>query len=223
MEEDSAYAIKRIKFFGRSVPVFLQNLNGPCPLLSLANVLSLRNELKLPPRAASSREISQHDLISLVAERLLEASKQYENVPEFATNLQQNISDSFEVLQKLSTGVDVNVSGQGGGGCSALIGLATGGVVGRAAAGTAAMPHAAHLDDRATTPGQPPQPSWARGRVEQPCLYSTHVLLKGAPPAASPPVSPLAPSMLRSPPYPHPIAPPNPTPSTGQVSQHPRL
>ena len=70
-EQEAAYAVKRVRFFGREVPIFLQNLNGPCPLLSIANVLSLRNELKLPSRKA--REVSQSQLITLVAERLLEA------------------------------------------------------------------------------------------------------------------------------------------------------
>jgi hypothetical protein len=34
----------------------MQNKNGPCPLLAIANVLSLRNELKLP---AGIRDITQ--------------------------------------------------------------------------------------------------------------------------------------------------------------------
>jgi hypothetical protein len=34
----------------------MQNKNGPCPLLAIANVLSLRNELKLP---AGVRDITQ--------------------------------------------------------------------------------------------------------------------------------------------------------------------
>lgn len=30
------YRIKRVQFFGReSVPIFMQNVNGPCPLLAL--------------------------------------------------------------------------------------------------------------------------------------------------------------------------------------------
>jgi ubiquitin carboxyl-terminal hydrolase MINDY-1/2 len=60
--ESSAYAIKRVEFFGRTAKICLQNRNGPCPLLALANVLSLRNELKLP---AGSRSVSQGDLITV--------------------------------------------------------------------------------------------------------------------------------------------------------------
>eukprot|EP00882_Tetradesmus_deserticola_P028215 GHRQ01031421.1.p1 GENE.GHRQ01031421.1~~GHRQ01031421.1.p1 ORF type:complete len:100 (-),score=25.51 GHRQ01031421.1:709-1008(-) len=42
--------------FRRQVKICLQNNNGPCPLLAIANVLSLRNELKLP---AGVRDITQ--------------------------------------------------------------------------------------------------------------------------------------------------------------------
>lgn len=60
--EDKQFCIvKRIKFFGRSIKIVMQNENGPCPLLAIANVLSLRNELKLP---AGAREITQVCLIN---------------------------------------------------------------------------------------------------------------------------------------------------------------
>jgi hypothetical protein len=45
-----------VQFFGRSVKVVMQNENGPCPLLAIANVLSLRNELNL---RAGAREVTQ--------------------------------------------------------------------------------------------------------------------------------------------------------------------
>jgi hypothetical protein len=54
--EKQCCIVKRINFFGRSVKIVMQNENGPCPLLAIANVLSLRNELKLP---AGIREITQ--------------------------------------------------------------------------------------------------------------------------------------------------------------------
>ena len=51
---ESSFPIKRIKFLGRSgVPIFIQNENGPCPLLAIANVLSLRNQLELPATSTS--------------------------------------------------------------------------------------------------------------------------------------------------------------------------
>jgi hypothetical protein len=103
---DQAYQVKRVEFFGRSVKVCLQNANGPCPLLAIANVLSLRNELKLPSGGA---DISQSKLITMIVDLLLERNKQLEHHAEFAADFQQNMADAFEVLQKLTTGIDVNV------------------------------------------------------------------------------------------------------------------
>ena len=42
------YRLKHVDFLGRTVPVVLQNQNGPCPLLAVANVLLLRNQIHLP-------------------------------------------------------------------------------------------------------------------------------------------------------------------------------
>jgi ubiquitin carboxyl-terminal hydrolase MINDY-1/2 len=42
MAESSTYKVKPIVFKGRRVPIVCQNVNGPCPLLALANVLLLR-------------------------------------------------------------------------------------------------------------------------------------------------------------------------------------
>ena len=61
------YKLKRIDFFGRAVPIALQNENGPCPLLAIANVLLLRKQIELPEHAP---DISQVCLVSLVV-RLL--------------------------------------------------------------------------------------------------------------------------------------------------------
>lgn len=104
---DTSYRIKRITFFGRDVPIFMQNLNGPCPLLALANILSLRNQLASIPRDAP--DISQQRLISLVAEVLLEQNR-LAGLPEHvAVNLQQNLNDVLEVFEKLAVGLDVNL------------------------------------------------------------------------------------------------------------------
>ena len=66
------YKIKRIPFFGREVPVVLQNENGPCPMLGIANVLLLRNAVQLPSGAP---DISQARLLALIAEYLLDSTQ----------------------------------------------------------------------------------------------------------------------------------------------------
>ena len=52
------YKLKRIDFFGRTVPVALQNENGPCPLLAIANVLLLRKQIELPEHAPDISQVS---------------------------------------------------------------------------------------------------------------------------------------------------------------------
>ena len=64
--------VKRVSFFGREVPVIMQNENGPCPLLGIANVLLLRNTLQLPSGAP---DISQARLLALIAEYLLDSTQ----------------------------------------------------------------------------------------------------------------------------------------------------
>ena len=57
-EGGRAWSVKRIAFMDRpSVPILMQNQNGPCPLLALANVLSLRNQLQLPPGSRERVEL----------------------------------------------------------------------------------------------------------------------------------------------------------------------
>eukprot|EP00878_Enallax_costatus_P013980 GHUV01014620.1.p1 GENE.GHUV01014620.1~~GHUV01014620.1.p1 ORF type:complete len:334 (-),score=77.28 GHUV01014620.1:807-1808(-) len=102
--EPASYAVKRVEFFGRSVKICMQNNNGPCPLLAIANMLSLRNELKLP---SGIRSFTQSNLITAIVDLLLERSKHLEEAS--AADYQQTISDIFPVLQKLTTGIDVNV------------------------------------------------------------------------------------------------------------------
>lgn len=47
----------------------LQNANGPCPLLAIANIMSLRNQLQIE---ANTTSLSEKRLLSLVAGRILD-------------------------------------------------------------------------------------------------------------------------------------------------------
>ncbi|GLI62230.1 hypothetical protein VaNZ11_004796 [Volvox africanus] len=108
---ETEYKIKRIQFFGRiSTPIFMQNENGPCPLLALANVLSLRNQIAEIPTSVTS--ITEKRLIAMVAERLVDSnlgSAAAASSSAYAADLQQNLSDSLDSLHKLAVGMDVNV------------------------------------------------------------------------------------------------------------------
>ena len=59
-----SYRLKRISIRGRSVPVVMQNENGPCPLLAIANVLLLRNQIQLPGGASEVLQVGLSDTYS---------------------------------------------------------------------------------------------------------------------------------------------------------------
>jgi len=44
--ENDIHIIKWIEFNHERVPILLQNMNGPCPLLALANILLLKKQVK---------------------------------------------------------------------------------------------------------------------------------------------------------------------------------
>ena len=117
------HKVKRVSFFGRKVPIVMQNENGPCPLLGIANALLLRNALALGG-AADRPEVSTSELMSLIAARLLDANARSESdlaapsaldATDAATreatrqNREQNVADAMAVLPALATGLDVNV------------------------------------------------------------------------------------------------------------------
>ena len=58
-EMSEAYKLKTIDFLGRRVPIVVQNANGPCPMLALANVLLLRNQIQLSPDAPEVTQVCQ--------------------------------------------------------------------------------------------------------------------------------------------------------------------
>jgi hypothetical protein len=65
----SIYQVKWTRFGNKSVPIITQNENGPCPLLAIANCLTLRHQLKLQP---GTDFVLAEQLVQLVCELLLE-------------------------------------------------------------------------------------------------------------------------------------------------------
>ena len=55
-EGEPGYNVKYITYLGRRTPIVLQDENGPCPLIAIANVLLLRGQVSLP---AGVGEVSQ--------------------------------------------------------------------------------------------------------------------------------------------------------------------
>ncbi|KAL3619343.1 hypothetical protein CASFOL_036913 [Castilleja foliolosa] len=106
-EKGMVHRTKVIQFLGRTTPIILQNDNGPCPLLAICNVLSLKNSLNSSPDVP---EVSQEKLLSLVAERLIDSNSNTDDKDAgFVENQQQNIADAIDLLPRLTTGIDVNI------------------------------------------------------------------------------------------------------------------
>lgn len=106
---ECTYLVKSISFLGRSTRIVTQNMNGPCPLLSLINVLLLKNAISLP--SFEEETIREETLLSLVAQYLLDANDRSDQGSGGAVdqNLRQNISDAMSLLPKLREGLDINV------------------------------------------------------------------------------------------------------------------
>ena len=97
-----SFPCKRISYMGREVPVLMQNENGPCPLLALANVLCLRGAITIHEDVAS---ITFEELTSLIAEYMLERNSLSSDA-ELRANQQKNITDCMALFPKLNRGLE---------------------------------------------------------------------------------------------------------------------
>jgi hypothetical protein len=90
------------------VPIISQNENGPCPLISICNVLFLRQEFKLN---SNVEVISNIELIELLADSFLNHNllilKQRADFN--SSHIEIILNDSLRVMEKLQYGLDVNV------------------------------------------------------------------------------------------------------------------
>jgi len=108
MDRDSrtVHAVKRINFLGKITPIVLQNENGPCPLIAIANCLLLLRWIKLGNRfdyVANSWIVEQVGLF------IKNGNKESETDPAVWRNMQVLIHDVIRLLPQLETGMDVNV------------------------------------------------------------------------------------------------------------------
>lgn len=104
---EKKFDIKWIDWNEKKTAIVMQNVNGPCPLLALINVLLLSNKIEI---GRSKKNVSFAHLCTQLATVLLqsESSREFDNEEE-KLNYQANINDAITVLPKLSSGIDVNV------------------------------------------------------------------------------------------------------------------
>lgn len=104
---DSTYHLKWINWNTGKIPIVMQSINGPCPLIATMNVLLLREKVKLP---SMLEQITANQLLSYLGECLMDCvPEDMKNDENAILNLEQNIHDAMEILPKLKTGLDVNI------------------------------------------------------------------------------------------------------------------
>ncbi len=85
--------------------MILQNRNGPCPLMSIANVLLLRGKIDL---SEGIERIDAEGLLNAVALAIINATP--DNLPaEHKENFARNQTDALDRLPSLVDGLNVNI------------------------------------------------------------------------------------------------------------------
>ena len=105
----TSFRVRRIAYLNQTdVPVLCQALNGPCPLLALANALLLVGDAALP---RDCTEVTLEDAVGLVANRLLVCSGRLggSSGGADAGAVGQALEDAIAVLPKLQRGLDLNL------------------------------------------------------------------------------------------------------------------
>ncbi|RCN38403.1 hypothetical protein ANCCAN_15680 [Ancylostoma caninum] len=98
------FKVKTIHFDSLKFSIVTQNLNGPCPLIALVNVLVLKGIARLP----SSGHVTRDALTHLVADTLLQMRPDNMNT-HVESNYNRNLDDVINLLPDLGKGLDVNI------------------------------------------------------------------------------------------------------------------
>lgn len=94
--EDIQWSLKDIYWQGRECKIITQNMNGPCSLIALCNILLLRGELTITP---PDRPVASYDYLSqLIGEYLLTKAVDGDGLEE-----------ALSTLPKTQHGLDVDV------------------------------------------------------------------------------------------------------------------
>ena len=105
-DPESTYYLKWVQWNEGKIPIVMQSINGPCPLIATMNVLLLRERVKLP---SMLEQITATQLLGYIGECIMDSMPTKDIKIEAMLNLEQNIHDAIEILPKLKTGLDVNI------------------------------------------------------------------------------------------------------------------
>ena len=105
---DSQYLVKRVRVRGHSRSILLQDRNGPCPLLAIANALLLRGNLDAL-KVVGGR-VSMEALCGALNEYLFRThASLLQSDQEHALDVHKNLVDVMALYPQLQHGMAVNV------------------------------------------------------------------------------------------------------------------
>ena len=105
-KEEIKYRVKIVTIGSRTTPIILQNYNGPCPLIAVANALLLQGKrLGIDPK---QKFVSNDHLLQILATFLLEYNPTNDDTQD-SEPVKISIQDALELLPKIKDGLDVNV------------------------------------------------------------------------------------------------------------------
>ena len=104
MEAEESYRLKKVQVLGKTIPLIMQNINGPCPLLGICNVLLLRGNIRIHPDFSM---VDYGKLVGLLGDCLLSQEKPID--VETLENYNQSVADAVALFPTLQFGLDVNV------------------------------------------------------------------------------------------------------------------
>ena len=105
-ERTPVFAIRWLLFGGAKRAIFMQEENGPCPLLALANIVSLLG--KLTGVAEGSEFVTLEVLLQAVAGYALSLDTAWASTPEQRASLEMQLGETLAALPALANGLDVN-------------------------------------------------------------------------------------------------------------------
>ncbi|KAF2078371.1 hypothetical protein CYY_000355 [Polysphondylium violaceum] len=107
-EGQTTFSVKGITYQDKKRNIVTQKINGPCPLIAIINILSLRGDITLPDAGT----VTYDDLVTRIGSFLLESMQNYEDT-ELQYDYEIKINDAINILPSLVYGLDLNIKFSG--------------------------------------------------------------------------------------------------------------
>ncbi|EFC41876.1 hypothetical protein NAEGRDRAFT_80571 [Naegleria gruberi] len=104
------YRVKRVLIGERRTPIVLQNLNGPCPLIAVFNIISLRGgDVSAIDNFIVNGFITNESLVQILAQSMLDTYNLKYSKSDTDGEKGKMLQAALDSVPKLKHGLDVNV------------------------------------------------------------------------------------------------------------------